>query len=285
MGGGGWGDRERDEPSTQALPIRNGHGNSPTPGNGKTAGDGAEPRNPAAPGGPAKLPAFTGLSSQGPQFPIGSQNIHGSDGPSASGPVGGSSPANGMPGGATNGLGGQGAQGAQGAQGTQDAQGGQGSQGGNGADEPGTGSGQVTIPPAGQEHRLPIFDSLESDWFRRSGQTLATTSRAPAAQSAGSAGSGAPGGPGATWTSPADEGWRAAQAVASPEAGETTQAGLPRRVPRANLVPGSVGSGGGQEPEAEAPARSADAIRNRMASFQRGVREGRAVAPQTTEEP
>ena len=29
--------------------------------------------------------------------------------------------------------------------------------------------GQVTVPPAGQEQRLPIFDSLESDWFRRSG--------------------------------------------------------------------------------------------------------------------
>jgi hypothetical protein len=53
-------------------------------------------------------------------------------------------------------------------------------------------------------------------------------------------------------------------------------------VPRANLVPGSVG-GGGSEAEAEVPARSADAIRNRMASFQRGVRDGRAAAPQTEE--
>ena len=250
MGGGGsWGDRDRDEPPTQALPIRNGHGSPATPANGNAAGDAAEPRTPT---GPSRLPAFTGLSSQGPQapqFPIGSQNVHGSDGPSSSGPVG---PANGMPGGAANG------------QGTGDS---------------GTDSGQVTIPPAGHEQRLPIFDSLESDWFRRSGQTLTATSSAQAAPAAGS------GGP-AAWTSPADEGWRAAQAVASPEAGEKTQAGLPRRVPRANLVPGSVGSGGGgQETEAEAPARSPDAARNRMASFQRGVREGRAVAPQTTEEP
>ena len=28
------------------------------------------------------MPAFTGLGPQAPQFPIGSQNIHGSDGPS-----------------------------------------------------------------------------------------------------------------------------------------------------------------------------------------------------------
>jgi signal transduction histidine kinase len=249
MGGGGWGDHDRDEPATQALPIRNGHSSPAVPTNGNSTGDTAEPRSPSGPGspsGPSRLPAFTGLSSQGPQapqFPIGSQNVHGSDGPSASGP------ASGMPGGPANG------------QGTGDS---------------GTDSGQVTIPPAGHEQRLPIFDSLESDWFRRSGQTLTATTKAQAAQ---------PTGP-AAWTSPSDEGWRAAQAVASPEAGETTQAGLPRRVPRANLVPGSVGSGGGgQETEAEAPARSPDAARSRMASFQRGVREGRAVAPQTTEEP
>jgi hypothetical protein len=146
-------------------------------------------------------------------------------------------------------------------------------------------SGQVTIPPAGaQEPRLPIFDSLESDWFRRSGQTMTATQQrpqgAPATSATAQAGQAAPQ---AFRTSPADEGYKAAQAIASPEAGETTGAGLPRRVPRANLVPGSVGSGGGQEPEAEAPVRSPDAIRNRMASFQRGVREGRAVAPQIEE--
>jgi len=53
-------------------------------------------------------------------------------------------------------------------------------------------------------------------------------------------------------------------------------------VPRANLVPGSVGGGGG-DAEADAPTRSPEAARTRMASFQRGVREGRAAAPQTEE--
>jgi hypothetical protein len=65
-----------------------------------------------------------------------------------------------------------------------------------------------------------------------------------------------------------------------PSAGNTTQAGLPKRVPRANLVPGSVGGG---DAEADAPTRSPDAARTRMASFQRGVREGRAATPQTEE--
>jgi signal transduction histidine kinase len=139
--------------------------------------------------------------------------------------------------------------------------------GGNGAGGPD--GGQVTVPPSAspaQDQRLPIFDSLESDWFRRSGTSL-SSGAAPAATS--------------SWSSPADEGWRAARVVASPASGETTTAGLPKRVPRANLVPGSVG--GGDDGEATPPARSAETIRNRMASFQRGVREARAAAPQNEE--
>jgi signal transduction histidine kinase len=139
--------------------------------------------------------------------------------------------------------------------------------GGNGIG--GSDGSQVTIPPtvsAATDQRLPIFDSLESDWFRRSGKPLSSAA-APAA--------------GQAWNSPADEGYRAARIVASPEAGETTTAGLPKRVPRANLVPGSVG--GGDETEGTPPVRSADTIRNRMSSFQRGVREARAAAPQNEE--
>jgi hypothetical protein len=264
--GGAWGDGNDDEPATQALPIRNGN----PPANGNASANGAplasaepgSPVSPATPADPSGLPAFTGLSSQGPrapQFPIGSQNVRGSDGPgvsdvgsAANGTLG---PA-GLPGGAGN---------------------------GSGADD---------AAAAPTEQRLPIFDSLESDWFRRSGAPLTAGSRTKGVQ-------GAQGPQGireaqpqaaaepSAWTSPADEGWRAAQAVAAPAAGDTTQAGLPRRVPRANLVPGSVGNGGGQgsqETETEAPVRSPDVARSRMASFQRGVREGRAAAPPQTEE-
>jgi len=234
-----------DGPSTQALPVRTGNGAAAAPSNGGLSSggpssDGTAPRTAAA-GGPSRLPAFGGPGSGGSQSSIGSQNIHGSDGPSAANSA---------------------------------------SQGGAGQSGPAQGDaadGQVTVPP-GQEQRLPIFDSLESDWFRRSGKTLTTTQRAQGAPAGQQAGQG-------SWTSPADQGWRAAEVVASPAAGETTQAGLPRRVPRANLVPGSVGSGGqaADEAEAETPIRSPDAARSRMASFQRGVREGRAATPQIEE--
>jgi hypothetical protein len=42
------------------------------------------------------------------------------------------------------------------------------------------------------------------------------------------------------WNNPADLGWQAAERAAEPILGEETSAGLPRRVPQANLVPGSA---------------------------------------------
>jgi hypothetical protein len=42
-----------------------------------------------------------------------------------------------------------------------------------------------------------------------------------------------------TWSNPADLGWQAAERATSPILGDETEAGLPRRVPAANLVPGS----------------------------------------------
>jgi signal transduction histidine kinase len=68
-----------------------------------------------------------------------------------------------------------------------------------------------------------------------------------------------------------DAGWRAAEALARPVTAETTAMGLPRRQPRALLVPGAAGA---PEPPST-PVRSAESIRGRLASYQRGVREGR----------
>jgi hypothetical protein len=143
----------------------------------------------------------------------------------------------------------------------------------------GSDGSQVTIPPAAgaaHDHRLPIFDSLESDWFRRSGNVSLSSNSAAAPA--------APVAAGQTWSSPADEGYRAARVAAEPASDETTTAGLPKRTPRANLVPGSVGGGsGGEDTESAPPARSAETIRSRMASFQRGVRDARATASQNEE--
>jgi len=136
--------------------------------------------------------------------------------------------------------------------------------------------GGIIVPPtasagAGEEHRLPIFESVESDWFRRgrSGASRAGQVNSVAAVSGG-------------WTSPADEGWRAAEAAHVPTSGGVTLSGLPKRVPRANLVPGAVGADAATA-TAPAPARSATQARERLASFQRGMREGRAAARDSDE--
>ncbi|HXW43723.1 MAG TPA: nitrate- and nitrite sensing domain-containing protein [Streptosporangiaceae bacterium] len=133
-------------------------------------------------------------------------------------------------------------------------------------------NGDVVVPAAGHvaaENRLPIFEAVESDWFRR-GRTGMSGWPGPH----GPATAEAPQAPEVNWTSPADEGWEAAAAVSSPATGGTTAAGLPKRVPQANLVPGAAPP----EPVAPAPARSAAATRERFSSFQRGSREGRAAA-------
>jgi hypothetical protein len=131
--------------------------------------------------------------------------------------------------------------------------------------------GGIIVPPtasagAGEEHRLPIFESVESDWFRR-GRHGASRAGQQVNSVASSGG----------WTSPADEGWRAAEAAHVPTSGGVTLSGLPKRVPRANLVPGTVGAEAAAT-VAPAPARSAALARDRLANFQRGMREGRAAA-------
>jgi hypothetical protein len=85
------------------------------------------------------------------------------------------------------------------------------------------------------------------------------------------------------WTSPGDDGWLAAQALLEDKTPDTTtNAGLPKRVPKAHLVPGSAAPRHeAKESAGEAPAgpplppRTADAVRGRMSSFQQGVRRGR----------
>ncbi|WP_433497508.1 nitrate- and nitrite sensing domain-containing protein [Sphaerimonospora sp. CA-214678] len=140
---------------------------------------------------------------------------------------------------------------------------------------------------------LPIFASVESAWFRRPepGEAAPATSANPpvprrepppasAAQrpqaippTSGPAGSEHER-PAGGWWSRADSGFQAADSARDPQLGGVTAAGLPKRTPRANLVPGSVGTA--STPPAPRPAVSAEAVRSRLSSFQQGVRRGRA---------
>ncbi|WP_433218319.1 nitrate- and nitrite sensing domain-containing protein [Microtetraspora malaysiensis] len=116
------------------------------------------------------------------------------------------------------------------------------------------------------EEFLPIFASVESAWFRRT----PTSEDDP------------------EWgrQENVEAGWQAADAAVRQPASEgSTSSGLPKRVPRANLVPGTAGTSGtsgtaasGGPVASPPPALSADRVRSRLSSLQRGVQQGRAVA-------
>jgi signal transduction histidine kinase len=135
--------------------------------------------------------------------------------------------------------------------------------------------------------RSPIFEAMQSEWFqRRKTGSMARSESAPPPE----------------WSSPADEGFRAAETVRAPAVGGKTAAGLPKRVPGNNRIPGSVASARPAPqtpPTPQTPQRpqrapqprqpmqqpvrpafqppEAESVRNRFSSFQQGVRRGRAA--------
>src|SRR5262249_11428728 len=123
------------------------------------------------------------------------------------------------------------------------------------------------VPSAAEETRLPIFESVESDWFRRS--------RHGAERPATAA-------PTETWSSPADAGWQAAEVAQATVSAGTPAAGPPARGPKANLGPGTVSAAAAPPPPV--PARSAAQAQERLAAFQRGIQNARAAA-ETTDGP
>jgi signal transduction histidine kinase len=75
-----------------------------------------------------------------------------------------------------------------------------------------------------------------------------------------------------TWIFANDQARRRAEEVAAAEPSDYTSAGLPLRVPRANLVAGSADA---EPDERTRPLRDPNVARGRLASFQAGVRRGR----------
>jgi hypothetical protein len=117
----------------------------------------------------------------------------------------------------------------------------------------------TNLPPESDTFPMetPIFEAVASVWFREE-----------------AAPSGAP-----DWESPSDPEWRAAaERAAQPETATTfTSGGLPRRRPGGRLVPPKVQDGnGGAHAQPAAPAdRVPDRVRERLATYQRGLRQGR----------
>ncbi|MFY1634187.1 nitrate- and nitrite sensing domain-containing protein [Solwaraspora sp. WMMB335] len=73
-----------------------------------------------------------------------------------------------------------------------------------------------------------------------------------------------------SWQTAADDGWRAASAAAEVSVAERTQAGLPKRVPMAQLVPGGV-----EKATSSVQRRTPEAVRGLLSAYHRGVQRGR----------
>ncbi|MFH9675676.1 nitrate- and nitrite sensing domain-containing protein [Streptomyces sp. NPDC017405] len=133
------------------------------------------------------------------------------------------------------------------------------------------------LPPASGpgDGRTPLYDTLETNWFhqqqeRENGQQEGAS--ASPQQSASAPQRSAPG-TGSWRTSPNDELVRQAERVRQPAAGGITTSGLPRRVPRANLVPGTAQ----QQQHQSGPqvSRAPDDVRGRLTNLRRGIAQGR----------
>ncbi|WP_051733389.1 sensor histidine kinase [Kitasatospora phosalacinea] len=74
------------------------------------------------------------------------------------------------------------------------------------------------------------------------------------------------------WESPNDGDWQRAEKLREPSSAGTTPSGLPRRVPRQNLVPGNARTTPQEGPQV---SRDPNEVRGRLTNLRRGVEQGR----------
>ncbi len=133
--------------------------------------------------------------------------------------------------------------------------------------------------------RTPLYDTLETNWFHGDREARAqqdAPTAAPEPQASQPQTPAAPQRPAASaWrSSPNDDLVRQAERVRQPAAGGVTTSGLPRRVPRANLVPGTAQ----QQSHQNGPqvSRAPDDVRGRLTNLRRGIAQGRQAGTNQT---
>ncbi|MER5383106.1 nitrate- and nitrite sensing domain-containing protein [Streptomyces sp. NPDC002688] len=83
---------------------------------------------------------------------------------------------------------------------------------------------------------------------------------------------------GGDWRSSNDDRWQRAESLKKPKAGGVTPSGLPRRVPKANLVEGTAESTPQGGPQV---SRAPEDVRGRLSNLRRGVERGRNAGTET----
>ncbi len=135
----------------------------------------------------------------------------------------------------------------------------------------------LPLEPIDDRYATPIFEAIASAWFREDGSGGEPGARSESLD----------------WETPQDDEWREAAARAARPEPElpTTSTGLPRRRPGGQLVPPprSTDQNGqnGTQTGGGAAERVPDRVRDRLSTYQRGLREGRhrAVGSEGAAEP
>lgn len=81
------------------------------------------------------------------------------------------------------------------------------------------------------------------------------------------------------WRSSNDDRWQRAESLKEPKAGGVTPSGLPKRVPKANLVEGTAEQTPQGGPQV---SRDPEDVRGRLSNLRRGVQRGRSAGSDTT---
>ncbi|MFJ8544333.1 nitrate- and nitrite sensing domain-containing protein [Streptomyces sp. NPDC093586] len=144
------------------------------------------------------------------------------------------------------------------------------------------------LPPASGpgDGRTPLYDTLETNWFHgdrreRAENDVPAPAPAPEPQDQPQTPAAPQRPAGSAWrSSPNDDLVRQAERVRQPAAGGVTTSGLPRRVPRANLVPGTAQ----QQAHQNGPqvSRAPDDVRGRLTNLRRGIAQGRQAGTNQT---
>ncbi|GGW98705.1 sensor histidine kinase [Streptomyces chryseus] len=123
----------------------------------------------------------------------------------------------------------------------------------------------------GQQHWQPGGDSVGQDVTQQPVVAQQPQHDAPQQDGAGK---------GSTddWRSSNDERWQRAEKLREPKAGGVTSSGLPRRVPKANLVEGTAEQTPQGGPQV---SRAPEDVRGRLSNLRRGVQQGRNAGTDT----
>ncbi|MFF1547791.1 nitrate- and nitrite sensing domain-containing protein [Streptomyces sp. NPDC058291] len=146
----------------------------------------------------------------------------------------------------------------------------------------------VQATDAGEQNRVG-FDrpgpapsaahALTDAGLPRRGSTASGANGSRPAKQEAPASSSESGGGSDVWRTANDERWHQASALKKPKAGGVTSSGLPRRVPKANLIEGAAESTPQGGPQV---SRAPEDVRGRLSNLRRGVQRGRSAGSSET---